>query len=76
MRNTTERPEAVTAGTVKLVGTDTRTIVREIDLLLTNTEVYRSMSHSHNPYGDGNACKIIVDDLAKKIAISTMGVRQ
>ena len=60
MRNTTERPEAVQAGTVKLVGTDTDKIVRETDLLIKDKESYRTMSGIHNPYGDGSACASIV----------------
>jgi UDP-N-acetylglucosamine 2-epimerase (non-hydrolysing) len=55
MRNHTERPEAVKAGTVKLVGTDQATIVREVRRLLHNRTVYRKMSRAHNPYGDGKA---------------------
>ena len=61
MRNTTERPEALTAGTVRLVGTDKYRIVTEIFRLLNNKEDYRKMSELHNPYGDGKACKRIVD---------------
>lgn len=60
MRNTTERPEAVDAGTVILVGTDTNKIVNETNKLLNNKEVYHSMSKLHNPYGDGKACEKIV----------------
>jgi UDP-N-acetylglucosamine 2-epimerase (non-hydrolysing) len=59
MRDTTERPEAVAAGTVKLVGTDVARIVAQAQALLTNREVYESMAHAHNPYGDGNACQRI-----------------
>jgi UDP-N-acetylglucosamine 2-epimerase (non-hydrolysing) len=70
MRETTERPEAVTAGTVKLVGTDVEVIVRELDRLLYDSEAYASMSKAHNPYGDGHACKRIVthicDNYVKK----------
>ncbi|OZS41538.1 non-hydrolyzing UDP-N-acetylglucosamine 2-epimerase [Photobacterium sanguinicancri] len=65
MRDTTERPEAVEAGTVKLVGTEIDRIVSEIDVLLTNDDAYQAMSFSHNPYGDGEACKRILDELAK-----------
>lgn len=54
-RDTTERPEAVEAGTVKLVGTNTSRIISELDLLLKNTVTYQQMSFSHNPYGDGKA---------------------
>lgn len=63
MRDTTERPEAVDAGTVRLVGTDTETIVNEVNRLLTDSEAYQSMSRAHNPYGDGQACKRILDAL-------------
>jgi UDP-N-acetylglucosamine 2-epimerase (non-hydrolysing) len=60
MRDTTERPEAVEAGTVKLVGTDKARIVNEVNNLLTNAQEYQSMSRAHNPYGDGKACERIV----------------
>jgi UDP-N-acetylglucosamine 2-epimerase (non-hydrolysing) len=60
MRDTTERPEAVDAGTVKLVGTDTATIVREVSTLLSDSEAYHTMSRAHNPYGDGHACSRIL----------------
>ena len=60
MRDTTERPEAVKAGTVKLVGTDVDTIIKETERLLTDTDSYGAMSHAHNPYGDGKACERIV----------------
>ncbi len=60
MRDTTERPEAVDAGTVILVGTDTEIIVSEVLDLLLNNDRYNRMSKLHNPYGDGNACKRIV----------------
>lgn len=63
MRDTTERPEAVAAGTVKLVGTETTNIVRELNRLLTDSVAYRTMSYAHNPYGDGNACQRILDAL-------------
>jgi len=56
MRDTTERPEAVDAGTVRLVGTDVDLIVGQVDQLLTNSNEYQKMSKSHNPYGDGLAC--------------------
>lgn len=61
MRDTTERPEAVSAGTVKLVGTHTETIVSEVRKLLSNKEHYNQMSLAHNPYGDGKACERIVN---------------
>ncbi len=60
MRDTTERPEAVDAGTVKLVGTDVTRIVSEANILLNNSAEYDSMSRIHNPYGDGLAAKRIV----------------
>jgi UDP-N-acetylglucosamine 2-epimerase (non-hydrolysing) len=60
MRDTTERPEAVDAGTVKLVGTDYQKIVDNVSILLDDTEYYNTMSRAVNPYGDGNACKRIV----------------
>jgi len=61
MRNTTERPEAVVAGTVKLVGTDRSAIVREVQCLLDSNEAYQVMAQAHNPYGDGQASGRIVD---------------
>lgn len=63
MRDTTERPEAVSAGTVKLVGTNAADIVREMNRLLLDTSAYRDMSYAHNPYGDGNACQRILEAL-------------
>jgi UDP-N-acetylglucosamine 2-epimerase (non-hydrolysing) len=66
MRDTTERPEAVDAGTVDLVGTDVETIVNKLSNLLTNEDAYKKMSFAHNPYGDGQACKRICDVLAKQ----------
>ena len=60
MRDTTERPEAVAAGTVKLVGTDQAKIVSEVAKLMTDAAYYQSMSFAHNPYGDGKACERIV----------------
>ena len=63
MRDTTERPEAVDAGTVKLVGTDVEAIVTELTSLLSNEAAYKAMSFSHNPYGDGKACVRILDAL-------------
>lgn len=65
MRDTTERPEAVLAGTVKLVGTDESSIVTEISRLLDDAKAYERMSYAHNPYGDGLACQRILDALAK-----------
>ncbi|MDT0500412.1 MULTISPECIES: non-hydrolyzing UDP-N-acetylglucosamine 2-epimerase [unclassified Halomonas] len=63
MRNTTERPEAVSAGTVKLVGTSVDVITTELTRLLTDDDAYRAMSFAHNPYGDGKACERILDAL-------------
>lgn len=68
MRNTTERPEAVVAGTVRLVGTDVNVIVRELHDLMVDDEVYRTMSVAHNPYGDGQACKRIIEGLLSSIS--------
>lgn len=60
MRDTTERPEAVEAGTVRLVGTDVNVITMQVQKLLDDTVIYKTMSKAHNPYGDGNAsCRII-----------------
>ena len=67
MRDTTERPEAVDAGTVKLVGTDMEKIVNEAQTLLDDEDAYRKMSMAHNPYGDGKACQRIVEHLKKKL---------
>jgi UDP-N-acetylglucosamine 2-epimerase (non-hydrolysing) len=61
MRATTERPEAVQAGTVRLVGTDPLRIVEGVSKLLDSSEQYKKMSFAHNPYGDGRACKRIVE---------------
>ena len=63
MRDTTERPEAVEAGTVKLVGTDAELIQQSVIELLENTDLYQTMAAAHNPYGDGKACKKILDFL-------------
>lgn len=63
MRDTTERPEAVKAGTVKLVGTNKEIIIKEVNKLLNNPEIYRNMSAAHNPYGDGLASNKIVNYL-------------
>ena len=60
MRDTTERPEAVSAGTVKLVGTDVAAIAEGVRTLLTNPDEYQRMAFAHNPYGDGKACERIV----------------
>lgn len=63
MRDTTERPEAIEAGTVRLVGTDSARIIAEITQLLDHEHDYQTMSQSHNPYGDGRACERIVHAL-------------
>ena len=63
MRDTTERPEGVKAGTLKLVGTDEETIYENFKELLLNKEIYEKMSKASNPYGDGFACKRIADIL-------------
>lgn len=63
MRDTTERPEAVESGTVKLVGTDADLIVREVQVLLDDDALYRKMALAHNPYGDGQASKRILSFL-------------
>jgi len=60
MRDTTERPEALEAGTVKLVGTDTQVIIKEAQKLIDDRIEYEKMSKAHNPYGDGKACEKIV----------------
>ena len=63
MRDKTERPEAVEAGTVRLVGTNKNMIVEQVNTLLSNTAEYNKMSGAHNPYGDGNAVRRIIDVL-------------
>ncbi|MEC8567020.1 MAG: UDP-N-acetylglucosamine 2-epimerase (non-hydrolyzing), partial [Pseudomonadota bacterium] len=65
MRDTTERPEAVQAGTVRLVGTDVNTIEQSVTMLLENPNIYAEMSEAHNPYGDGTACQQIIDFLKR-----------
>ncbi|MFL0994543.1 non-hydrolyzing UDP-N-acetylglucosamine 2-epimerase [Vibrio parahaemolyticus] len=65
MRDTTERPEAVEAGTVKLVGTNTDKIITALEVLLKDEATYKEMSYAHNPYGDGKACQRILNTLAK-----------
>jgi UDP-N-acetylglucosamine 2-epimerase (non-hydrolysing) len=63
MRDTTERPEAIDAGTVRLVGTDVAKIVEAVTRLLTDESEYHAMSRAHNPYGDGHACRRILEAL-------------
>lgn len=67
MRDTTERPEGITAGTLKLVGTQEETIYAEFTRLLTDKNAYNEMSQASNPYGDGYACKRIADVLEEKL---------
>lgn len=67
LRNTTERPEGVEAGTLKLVGTERDVIAREFRLLLEDRKSYEKMSKASNPYGDGNACRRIVNILRKSL---------
>lgn len=66
MRDTTERPEGVEAGTLKLVGTDEESIYSSFKELLENKEVYETMAHASNPYGDGHACQRIADILERE----------
>ncbi len=67
MRETTERPEAVKAGTVKLVGTDIKRIIGSVSLLMNCEDEYSKMSQAHNPYGDGKACERIVKILSGQL---------
>ena len=70
MRDVTERPEAIEAGTVKLVGAKKTSIVSHIDKLLTDQDYYEKMSQAHNPYGDGKACEKIVRHIKDKLNVS------
>jgi UDP-N-acetylglucosamine 2-epimerase (non-hydrolysing) len=70
MRNHTERPEAVKAGTVRLVGTSSRKIVNEIERLLTDRRAYLTMSRAHNPYGDGKSSGRIVRALRTYLRVN------
>jgi UDP-N-acetylglucosamine 2-epimerase (non-hydrolysing) len=74
MRETTERPEAVEAGTVRLVGTDEERIVREATRLLDDSQAYASMSRAHNPYGDGQAASRIVKVIQQKFEPASASV--
>ena len=65
MRDTTERPEGIAAGTLKLVGTDEEVIYKNFKKLLEDKEAYNAMAHANNPYGDGRACERIADILEK-----------
>ena len=68
MRDTTERPEGVDAGTVKLIGTDAERIITEVSTLLTDSTAYQKMSEAVNPYGDGNAAQRIVEKIRSYLA--------
>jgi UDP-N-acetylglucosamine 2-epimerase (non-hydrolysing) len=68
MREKTERPEAIEAGTARLVGTDEDTIVAQAALLLDDPEEYRKRARIHNPYGDGKASARIRDVLAARLS--------
>jgi UDP-N-acetylglucosamine 2-epimerase (non-hydrolysing) len=67
MRDTTERPEAVAAGTVRLVGSSKQKIIDEVSLLIDSSDEYQKMSLAHNPYGDGKACDRIIEFLKSKL---------
>ncbi|MFA7184992.1 MAG: UDP-N-acetylglucosamine 2-epimerase (non-hydrolyzing) [Victivallales bacterium] len=67
MRDTTERPEAVDAGTVKLVGTDVEKIINETQNLISSEEKYAAMARAHNPYGDGKACERIINFVKREL---------
>ncbi len=67
MRDTTERPEGIAAGTLKLVGTSEETIYAEFKRLLTSREAYDAMAHASNPYGDGHACERIIKILRRDL---------
>lgn len=69
LRNTTERPEGIDAGTLKLTGTDENVIYEETKKLLTDKEIYEKMSKASNPYGDGHASERIVDEIIKKYSL-------
>lgn len=72
LRETTERPEGVAAGTVRLVGTDETTVYREVTRLLTNRKAYQEMAHAANPYGDGRASRRIVAAIAYHFGIENV----
>ena len=69
MRDTTERPEALAAGTVKLVGTNSTQIQKEVTELLDDATVYSRMSSAANPYGDGKACPVILSFIEEKYEV-------
>ena len=68
LRDTTERPEGIAAGTLKLAGTNEETIFSLIEELLTDQDEYNRMSHASNPYGDGQASKRIVDAIIERFS--------
>ncbi|AMC94050.1 UDP-N-acetyl glucosamine 2-epimerase [Erysipelothrix larvae] len=74
MRDTTERPEGIEAGTLKLVGTDEEVIYKTCISLLEDDEAYDKMSHASNPYGDGFACKKIADIICKELIVKASSV--
>ena len=76
LRDVTERPEAVEAGTVKLVGTDIEKIVKEANQLINNKEAYSKMSKAINPYGDGNASQRIVNAILKYFNLRTEDIKE
>lgn len=67
LRDTTESPEGIKVGTLKLVGTDEEVIYSEVNKLLSNSDVYYNMANASNPYGDGTASKQIADILEKNL---------
>ena len=69
MRDTTERPEAIIAGTVKLVGAEANRIFEGVQFLLDNNTEYQKVSRADNPYGDGTACQKIIEFIEDKYAI-------
>jgi len=69
MRETTERPEGVEAGTAKLVGTDARAIVTELSTLLDDKAAYEAMARAHNPFGDGTASAQIAELIANEVRL-------
>ena len=69
MRNVSERPEAIEAGTVKLVGTNVESIVENITVLIEDPDVYETMSKAHNPYGDGDSCAKIVAIIKEQLNV-------
>ena len=68
MRDVTERPEAIDAGTVKLVGTNKDKIINETSILLEDAAIYSAMSQAHNPYGDGCACDRILEVIKEEFS--------